>query len=515
MHEHVLIGFDIGSSNVKLVLFDETCAVLANETSEYQTIVPRAGWTEYNPQDWWQGFKQTLHRALTKSCVDVNQISGIGLSSLGCCPILLDREGNCLYNGIPWSDHRADREVEAIIESCGEKIFSACRNYPSTLNVIPHLLWIKNNRPEIYEKSYKFLEPSAFLAYRLTGEMKLDVSFASCCSFGFDVDKLNWNQALIEQMGLDSAKFPTLHANTDCIGFVSQRAAAETGLKPGIPVFSGGPDFSPGALAAGILKSGQGYYSMGSGSNIIVTTDHKDVASKSLLSTIHIKGWPLRILSGVQGSIGYSYRWFRDQLSGIECLRAEEEGVDVFEIMSSEAQKVQPGSGGVIFIPHLFGKFHPVFNAHAKGMFCGISSLTTRAQLIRAVMEGCCFDMYESMEQIHSLGLAFDEIIVTGGPSKSDTWCQIIADVSGKQVVTVNAPEAAPFGDAILAGVGVGIFSSFEDVAQTYISRNRVYIPNPQSHALYRKLYRVYKDLYERTIPCFDELARIYCDETQ
>lgn len=509
MASDYLIGIDVGSSNVKLVIFDERCAVLASETSEYSTHVPQAGWTEYNPEDWWLGLKNTLCRALSKSSIDAHRIRAIGLSSLGCCPILLDRDGNCLYNGIPWSDHRADREVEWIRETCGDSIYSACLNYPSTLNTIPHLLWIKNNHPDIYAAMYKFTEPSSFLAYRLTGELKLDISFASCCSFGFDIARLDWNHGLIEQMGLDSNKFPELHANEDCIGCVSTAAAIETGLIPGIPVYSGGPDFSPGALAAGILKAGQGYYSMGSGSNIIVTTDKEAVASPSLLSTIHAKGWPLRILSGVQGAVGYSLRWFRDQLGGLESIEAKEKDIDVFSILSDEADTVQAGSGGVLYIPHLFGKFHPKFNAQARGMFCGLSSLTTRAQLIRSIMEGCSFDMYESLEQIMGLGLTLDEIVVTGGPSKSATWCQILADVTGRQIVTVNAPEAAPFGDAILAGVGVGIFRSFEDVARTNITRNRAFVPDSHNHVLYQQMFQVYKELYERTKPCFEVLANL------
>jgi xylulokinase len=370
-------------------------------------------------------------------------------------------------------------------------------------------MWIKNNEPEVYKSIYKYSEPSGFLGQRFTGEFKLDYSFASSLDFGFDVKKLDWDQKLISEMGLDREKYPDLHKNTESLGTVTEKAAGETGIVPGIPVFAGGPDFTPGAIGAGALHSGQGFYSMGSGANMITLTDDSEVASPYLISIFHAKGPELRMLDGVQGSIGYSIRWFRDQLGGVEQEAADllKSKISSFDIITAEGLTTQPGAGGIIYLPYLFGKFHPILNPNAKGVFFGISPTTTRAQIIRAIMEGCTYDMYQSLKSSLNLGLHVDEIIVTGGPSKSDLWCQIMADVTGRKIVTVNAPEASPFGDAMLAGVGAGLFSDLEEVADIAISTDRIYNPNDYNHRLYEKFFSIYEEVYDTLLDSFTKLA--------
>ena len=511
MKGDILIGIDIGSTNVKTVLFDKNCNVLASETQEYTTIIPKPSWTEYNPEEWWDCVKNTLKRAISKTQLDPNRIAGIGLSSLGCCPVPMDENGRVVYNGIPWSDQRAQDEVNFLIDNCKDMIFEACKNIPTTMNAIPHLMWIKNNEPQIYKRIYKFSEPSGFLAQRFTGEYTLDFSFASSLDFGFDLKTLDWSEELIKAMGLDIEKYPRAHPNKECLGYVNAKAAKETGIVEDIPVFAGGPDFTPGALAAGALFSGQGYYSMGSGANMITLTDNQAVASPYLISIIHAKGPQLRMLDGVQGSIGYSMRWFRDNFAGLEQISSSvlENNISAFELMNMEAIKTKPGAGGLIYIPYLFGKFHPILNPSAKGVFFGVSPTTTRAHMIRAIMEGCSYDMYQSLKSSLNMGLNVDEIIATGGPSKSNMWCQIMADITNRKIKTVTAPEAAPFGDAILAGVGTGLFADFEDFLDRAIKVDRVFEPNEKNHSIYEELFALYEDIYENTLKDFDRLLEL------
>jgi xylulokinase len=511
MKKDLLIGIDVGSSNVKTVIYDSNCQLYASETQEYTTILPQPGWTEYAPEDWWDCVKTTIKRALEKSQVNPERVAGIGLSSLACCPVPMDENGKVLYNGIPWSDQRAQAEVDYLINKCEKDIFEASKNKPTIINAIPHLMWIKNHEPGIYRSIYKYSEPSGFLAQRFTGEFTLDYSFASAFEFGFDVRTLDWNQELIKKMGLDVEKYPRVHPNIECIGLVTKRAATETGLVEGIPVYAGGPDTTSGALGAGVLHPGQGYYSAGSGGNIIVLTDNQEVVSPYLISWFHAKGPQLRILDGVQGSIGYSVRWLRDQFCGLEQQASSvlKNSLNAFEIMTAEGLATEPGAGGLIYLPYLFGKFHPIINSNAKGVLFGLSPMTTRAQTIRAIMEGCSYDMYQSLKSSLNLGLNVDEIIITGGPSKSDLWCQIMADVTNRKILTVKVPEASPFGDAILAGVGTGVFSSFEEVAEKHIRVNKIYEPIDKNHDLYEKLFEIYEEIYRSTLGCFDKLAHV------
>jgi xylulokinase len=510
MAKDILIGIDIGSSNVKTVVFNQAFDVLASETQEYTTILPQPGWSEYRPDQWWECVRATLARALKKGDVNPARIAGIGLSGLGCCPVPMDETGKVIYNGIPWSDQRAQNEVQFLMDNCREMIFEKCKNTPTTLNATTHLMWIKNQRPDIYRRIHKYTEPSGFLGQRFTGEYTMDYGLASSLDFGFDTKTLDWDDELINAMGLDKRLFPRLHPNTEPLGVVSAKAAAETGVPEGVPVFAGGVDLLAAALAAGAVHPGQGFYSMGSGANMMAITDNQEIASPYLISFIHPVGPQLRVLDGVQGSIGYSMRWFRDQLGDAQQEAARlSPGIDAFELLTLEGFKSKPGAGGVIYLPHLFGKFHPVLNPAAKGVFFGISPGTTKAQLIRAVMEGCAYAAYQSLKNILDLGVTVDEIIVTGGPSKSALWCQIMADVFGRKLVTVNAPEASPFGNAVLAGVGTGMFSSFEEVAQRADQIDKVYEPNTDLSQMYMDMFGLYEQTYQSLLSSFDELAKI------
>jgi len=509
MKKDILIGIDIGSSNVKTVLFNSDCELLAIETQEYPTLMPKPGWTEYNANDWWECVINTLNKCFIKTQINLNRIAAIAFSSLGACPVPMDADGNVLYNCIPWSDQRAQLEVDYLNKYCRDILYDSAYMIPTTLNGIPHVMWLKNNEPVVYDKMYKFVEPSGFLGQRFTGEFTMDWTFASGLWFGFDKKKLDYNKEIIDAMGLDIEKYPRLHKNTESIGVVSAKAEKISGIPASTPVFIGGPDVAPGALAAGALYPGQGYYSMGSGANMMVLTD-KDVRSPYMVHYFHNKGPELIMLDGVQGSIGYSIRWFRDQFGGLEqeACRMLNSKIRDFEIMDLEAINTKPGSGGIIYLPYLHGKFHPELNPNAKGAFIGISPTTTRLQIIRSIMEGCSYDMYQSLKVHFELGLDIEEIIATGGPSKSDLWCQIMADVSDRKIVTVNAPEAAPFGDAILAGVGVGIFSSFEDVAERAVKIKKIYEPNQKNHNLYMDLFEIYEEIYEALYKSFDGLAK-------
>jgi xylulokinase len=217
------------------------------------------------------------------------------------------------------------------------------------------------------------------------------------------------------------------------------------------------------------------------------------------------------MMDGVQGSIGYSLRWFRDNFGGLEQEASEilNKKISDFQILDLEASQTRPGAGGIVYIPYLFGKFHPILNPKAQAGFFGLSPNTTRSHLARAVMEGCCFDMYENFKTLLDIGLKPNEVIVTGGPSKGNTWCQALADVSNTIFKTVIAPEASPFGDAILAGVGSGLFKSFDDVAENAVRVDRVFIPNEKNHRMYEDLFGLYKEIYQSLIKSYDKLSDI------
>ena len=238
-------------------------------------------------------------------------------------------------------------------------------------------------------------------------------------------------------------------------------------------------------------------------------TDQLWTTSPRLLNCLTVNDPKLKMLDGVQGSIGFSVKWFRDTLCQVEKQAAGLIDFDPFELMTAEALKTDPGAGGLLFFPFFFGKFHPVLSPYPKGVFFGINPTTSRAQMIRSIIEACCFDSYQTIRTILDLGIDVNEIIFVGGPSKSPLWCQAYADVSNRRVLTVNSPDASPFGDAVTAGVGVGLFKSYEDVVDRIVKVTKVYEPVDKNHNLYQDLYKVYIDLYDNTLENFEQLAGV------
>ena len=250
-----------------------------------------------------------------------------------------------------------------------------------------------------------------------------------------------------------------MYNSTDSIGVINKKAADETGLLEGTPVYIIGLDTTAAALAAGVIDSGQGFYAMGTAANMMFLTD-KQKKTPFLESFIHITDPKIHILSGSQGSVGYSLKWFKDNF-----IESHQDEVDIFKIMSQEAEKINPGSSGSIYLPFLFGKYHPIFNQTVRGTFIGLNPTTSKPKLIRSLMEGCTFNLYEIIKSVEDIGVELNEIITSGGPSKSDLWCQIIADTTNRKVYTRNSPEGSPLGNAILVSVCEGMHSSFEEVA--------------------------------------------------
>jgi xylulokinase len=511
MNKEVLIGIDLGSTNVKTMFFNKDGKILGVTNKEYPVYFPRPGWVEYDPQDWWESTKETIKGCLEKTNINTDSIAGISISGLGCCPVPMAESGKVLYNALPWSDQRAQAEVEFLINNCKDAIYEASGSYPTTMNAMPHLMWIKNHEPSVYKQMFKYTEASGFIVQRLTGEFIIEYASASFVEYGIDIKELELSKDLIKVMGLDSEKFPTLIANTQVAGKVTKKAAEETGLREGIPVFCGGNDMPSAAIGAGAIKPGQAFLYTGTGANTTVITDDLFKTSPYLLNCLCINNPNIKLIDGVQGSIGFSLKWFRDNLGGLEKISSSilDNHIDTFELLELEASKVKAGSGGLIYLPYLMGHFSPVLNPYAKGVFFGIGPITTRAQMIKSIIEGCVFDNYKSLKIILDMGVEIKEIIFVGGPSNSRTWCQTVADVTNRKVITVDVPEAATLGNAILAGVGTGIYNNFEEAVDKIVKVKKVFEPVQENNKVYSQLYELFSQVYENSLGSFADLAEL------
>lgn len=496
MEKNAIVGIDLGSTNVKTVIFDQDLNILAHAEREIAMLHPRPGWTEYDPGMWWDYVRDTSRQALRESGLVPGAVAGIGVSSLGCCTVPLDRHGQHLYNAIPWSDQRAMAEVEHLEKCCRDDIYAACGNIPTVLSATPHLMWLKTHEPDIYRRMYRYTEAAGFLVQKLTGLFLLDYSSASALDYGFNTATLRHDASLISKMGLDVDKYPVPHDSRRTAGRLTEKAAGETGFEAGTAVYLGGLDIVTAAVAAGVISPGQVFCSMGSASNLMIVGD-REARSPHLTSLLHPMDPQKRLLFGSQPATGFSFQWLSQQLCAQERGEAERDdsGISVFEVMTRKASQVPPGSGGLIFLPFLFGKFHPVFNPAATGVFFGLTATTTRDQMIRAVMEGCTYNMHETIESARALGIQLDEIFVSGGPAQSDLWCQIIADITRATVRTLRTSAASPLGNAILAGLGEGVWDGYETIRQKLVQTRKTYAPDPGCHDRYRECFDLYRQL--------------------
>ena len=507
MKKDIMVGIDIGSSAVKVLFIDNDFNVQAIADRKNPVLIPRSGWAEYVPETWWDYVKEGIKECLEKSKVKVEQIVSIGISGCGCCMVPLNREGNSVYNSIPWTDQRADAEVEFLKKNCKDLIYEKCGNNPNMLSPIPHLMWLKNNLKNVYDKTYKYTEASGYIGQKFTGNFTLDYSMASALDYGMDTKNLKFDENLVNKMGIEISKYPHLHPNTESIGSVCEEASVETGLVIGTPVFSAGLDIFAATIAAGTTSTGHGFYSTGSAGNMIVISD-KRISSQNVTNAISITDPNLFYTFGSQGSLGYSLEWFVKNFCEIE-LKASEmlnRSISTFQLLDLEVAKSKPGAGGLLYLPYLFGKFHPHFNPNAQGVFFGIGPSTTKIDMLRAVMEGAVFNMYETIKEISSLGVELDLITTSGGPSKSGIWCQIMSDITGKKIKSIDIPEATAIGSALLGGVGSRLFKSFDEINKNYEKKARYFNPNMDIHHTYEKLFDIYNSIYEGSTAAFDKL---------
>ncbi len=508
MKKENLLGIDIGSSNTKVMICNKNCEIIANESEESGVYSSRPDWAECDPNEWWDRVKRLIKVCIDKAQITSSSIAGIGISSLGATTVAVNEYGEPVYNAIMWADRRAKKEVENL-KQYENKVLKISGNIPSLINSASHIIWMKKNNLDLYNRMYKFMEPSGFIGCKLTGRFTMDWTFASGICMGFDYKNLDFNEELIKLLGLDIEKYPDLHRNTDSIGEVTKKAAEETGLEEGTPVFISGHDVIAAAIGAGAIYPGQGYFSVGSAANLLIMTD-KDIVTPHMLSIIHIVGPEVRVLDGVQGSVGFSLRWFRDNLGNLEKSFSEILGsFNCYELLTAEAEKARPGAGGVIYLPFIFGKYHPDFMKDTSSVFFGINYSSTKGQIIRSIMEGTIYNMYENLNTALDLGVEIKEIITNGGPTRCDLWCQIMSDITNRKVLTLNSPEGSLFGNIILAGVGSKIFESFDYAVERFVKRGKVFEPDGNNHKIYEKLFKIYKDVSKALGPSFINLEKL------
>jgi len=496
MSQELYLGIDIGTYESKGVLVDKKGQILSMASRKHKMIVPQKGWAEHSPnEDWWGDFVYVCKKLISQSQCKPEQIKAVAASAIGPCMLPVNKEGEPLMNGVLYGvDTRAAKEIEYLNKIVGEKeIFDFCGNALTSQSVGPKILWLKNNRPEIFSKTHKILNSTSFIVYKLTNKYVVDHLTAVNFSPIYDINKDCWSDELSKDI-IDIDMLPEIHWSNKIVGKVTERASRETGLNFGTPVTTGTIDAAAEAISVGVNKPGDMMMMYGSTMFFVCIT-----SSKVFDNRLWYAPWlfPNEYCSeaGLATS-GTLTHWFRDQFA------REMNENEAFVKLAEEAELSQIGSKGLIFLPYFSGERTPIHDTHAKGIFFGLNLTHERKDLYRSVFEGIAYGTRHVFETYADVGSSPKRLFSVGGGTKNKIWSQTTSDIIGMKQILCKTTIGASYGDAFLASVAVG-----DNDREEIHNWNPVeYEINSTQNKIYEKNYNIFLKLYEQTKYLMKEL---------
>jgi sugar (pentulose or hexulose) kinase len=501
-----ILGVDIGTTAIKAAVFNYDGEECGSATEEYQLITPENNIVELDAQTYVDKFVQAVQNAIKKAKINKNDIASIGFSSQGETFVCLDDKNQPIRNAIVWMDNRAVEEAKYIENYFGKDIIHKITGQVGMDAIWPasKMMWLLKNEPENYKKTAKFILIKEYIIYLLTGKFVCEDSIL-CSTMWWDINtRLYWKE-MLELLEIDENQLPKIVQQGEVVGSVTADASKKYGLPQNLNVSVGALDQSCGALGVGNISPG--IFSESTGSALTSVTILDDIIlDPNKEMPCFASAVPGKYMLHAFSTGGMVNRWFRDTFCSGEKYVESVCGINAYSMIDEEVKQVPEGSKGLIFLPHLQGSGPPDSNNNAKGVFFGITLAHDKKYFSRSIMEGVTMVLRRMIEATESLDIGISEIISLGGGSKSDIWCQIKANATGKPVHIMKDTEgAASFGSAILAGVGVGLWSSYEDITQKAIKIEKIYYPEPKSKAVYDKTYNNYKRLQTCMNGLFEE----------
>ncbi len=505
-----LLGIDVGTTGTRAILVDPaTGDVVAGATEEYPLYTPQPQWAEQDPADWWRATCGAVKAALARAGIHPEDVQGVGLSGQMHGVVLLDKDDQVLRSSIIWCDQRSQAQCDWITDRVGaERLIELTSNPALTGFSAPKLLWVRDHQPDLYARARTFLLPKDFIRFKLTGEKATEVSDASGTLL-LDVTHRRWSQEMLEALEIDPSMLPKVYESPEVTGCVTAEAAARTGLKQGTPVVGGGGDQAAGAVGNGIVRPGVLSCTVGSSGVVFAYMAEPKRDPRGRVHTFcHAVPGAWHVMGVTQGA-GLSLRWFRDQFGGLERVLAAHLGADPYEILIEEARRAPVGCEGLIFLPYLMGERTPHLDADARGVLFGLTARHTRNDVIRSILEGVAYSLRDSFEILRELQVPIEQVRASGGGARSELWRQIQADVYNTPLVTINTTEGPAYGVALLAGVGTGVWQSVPEACDATIKITGTTTPDPERVKVYDAYYQVYRGLYSKLKPAYDQVVAV------
>ncbi len=505
----LLLGLDVGTTSVKAGLFDAGGRQVAADGQEYRLSHPGPVEVEIDAEVWWSASIAAVRSVLSAPGVDPRDVAAIAVSSQGETLVPVDAAGRPLAPALVWLDNRAAAEARELARRFPNALVYDRTGVPDVNPTWPaaKLLWWRRHRPEVFAAAARFLLVEDFILHRLTGRFVTEGGI-QCTSMLFDIVAGDWWGEALDAVGVGPDRLPEVAAPASIVGGLTTAAAEALGLTAGLPVVAGGMD--QGAGAVGVGNTGGGVVSESTGGALTVQAAvARHGGDPSRQTPVYIHSAPGQYLyCPVCPTGGMALTWFRDTLGGEEVERARREGGTAYEVLTALAADAPPGSDGLTMLPHLAGAFSPEYVPAARGAFIGITLAHTRGHFVRAVLEAVAFMLRRNLELLAGAGAVASEIRAHGGGARSALWNQIKADVCGLPVVTLEGEDAAVRGDAMTAGVAVGVFRDLAEAGAALIATKDRFEPDAAPRAVYDEAYDRYQRLFDALRPEFERSAR-------
>ncbi len=489
-----LIGLDIGTTGSKCTIFDTQGNVCAYAYKEYQVINPYEDYYELNPNEVWEAVKYVINMAVKKFSGD--KLLALSVSSLGEAAVPVSKDGEVLYNSMLYMDHRGTKQAEALKEKLGKKEIMRLTG----LNVHPmytinKVMWLKDNMPEIYHKTWKFMLFGEFILYKLGKIPVIDYSLASR-TMAFNIIEKRWETKIFEAAGIKQDLFSEAVPSGSMIGEIDNEIAKSLGLPNDLKLVSGAHDQVCAAIGSGVVEGKRAAYGIGTVECITPIYDNptlNEQMRKNNFACVPYAKENIYTTYAFNFSGGSLLKWFRDNFAHKEILEAKKENKNVYALLDEKASR-KPSD--LILLPHFAGAGTPYMDTNAVGGIVGLNMQTKSEEIYRAILEGVTFEMRYNLECLKDSGIEVDVLRAVGGGAKSELWLQMKADIMNKKIEVLEVDEAGTLGTIILAGVAIGLYPSLEEAARQLVKVRKIYTPLPKMHEFYTEKYRKYKKMY-------------------
>ncbi len=495
-----LLGVDLGAGSLKATIIDESGGLIGEASHPIETRTPKPGWSEQDPEGWWQALCRALPRALAAAKLSGGDIAAVGISAGAHIAVLTDEDGRVLRPAILWNDQRSAAEAEALHAEAGTEIIESSLNRANPTWTLAQLAWLKRHEPEVTDKTARLYIAKDYLRSRLTGDWTTDFSDVVGALMA-DARTRDWSPALCALIAWPRQTLPPVARPQDIAGKVSEAAARATGLAAGTPVVVGSNDTTVELFGCGAVRPGEGAIKLATAGVVFLAVERPEV-HPPVSCYPHIVEGMWYMASGIN-ACATAHRWVRDRFF------AELDPETAFAEMDRLAASVPPGAEGLLFHPYLQGERAPHWDPKLRGDFLGLTLAHERAHFARACYEGIALALTDVLQEAKRLsGAEFGALRLLGGGARSATWRQIIADATGLPIKQPGNGDAS-FGAALVAGLGAGVFASPQDAAARCARVVAEAQPDPKAQATYGRLFALYDEARRR----LTEISHALSDE--